>query len=111
MIDLQASDQAMSRRPHIRALLAEPPLGAYTLPILFAIAGLILAAIPLGPQLFGAGMDKDYPRWYEIGQVVLSGGDLHAVDMKTAFEFLYPPFAAVLIAPLCLFGPAVMILG
>ena len=89
--------------------VAKAPLGPYTLPILFAVVGLILAAIPLEPELLGNGMSMDYPLWYNVGRLILSGGDLHSLDANSTFAFLYPPFAALLIAPFCLFGRPVMI--
>jgi len=78
--------------------------------ILFIAASLILAAIPLAPELFGAGNDMDYPLWYWAGRQVLTGGDLHALDENKTFAFLYPPFAAVMLAPFSLFGRAFSIL-
>jgi len=83
----------------------KPPLGQRTLPILFAAANLILCALPLVPQLFGHGKGKDYPLWYHVGRLVLSGGDLYPKSGAT-FGFLYPPIAAVLLTPFSLFGPA-----
>jgi hypothetical protein len=88
---------------------ARPPLGRYTLPILFVAANLILCAVPLIPQLFGHGKGKDYPLWYQVGRLVLSGGDLYPKTGQI-FAFLYPPFAAVLLAPFSLFGRAFSIL-
>jgi hypothetical protein len=85
-----------------------PPLGARTLPILFVAANLILCALPLIPQLFGHGKSKDYPLWYQVGRMVLTGGDLYPRAGQT-FPFLYPPIAAVLLAPFSLFGRAVSI--
>jgi hypothetical protein len=88
---------------------ARPPLGRHTLPILFIVANLILCALPLVPQLFGHGKGKDYPLWYHVGRLVLTGGDLYPKTGQI-FGFLYPPFAAVLLTPFSLFGPAFSIL-
>jgi hypothetical protein len=85
---------------------AKPPLGPYTVLILFAAANLILIADPLIPELFGHGKGKDYPLWYGVGHQVLTGGPLYGDDRSGAFAFLYPPFAAVLLAPFSLFGKA-----
>jgi hypothetical protein len=52
----------------------------------------------------------DYPLWYWAGRQVLTGGDLHALDENKTFAFLYPPFAAVMLAPFSLFGRAFSIL-
>jgi hypothetical protein len=89
---------------------ATPPLGPHTLLILFAAANLILIADPLIPQLFAHGKGKDYPLWYGVGRQVLTGGPLYGRDASGAYAFLYPPFAAVLLAPFSLFGRAVSIL-
>ncbi|HXQ16278.1 MAG TPA: glycosyltransferase family 87 protein [Caulobacteraceae bacterium] len=83
----------------------KPPLGPHTLLILFVLANLILCALPLVPQLFLHGKGKDYPLWYQVGHQVLTGGDLYPKTGQT-FAFLYPPFAAVLLAPFSLFGRA-----
>src|SRR5271154_5450374 len=83
----------------------KPPLGPHTLLILFVIVNLILCALPLVPQLFLHGKGKDYPLWYQVGRQVLNGGDLYPRTGQV-FAFLYPPFAAVLLAPFSLFGRA-----
>lgn len=82
-----------------------PPLGPRTLTILFVAANVILVALPLVPQLFLHGKGKDYPLWYGVGRQVLDGGPLYR-DSGHGFGFLYPPFAAVLLAPFSLFGRA-----
>jgi Glycosyltransferase family 87 len=86
-----------------------PPLGPRTLTILFVAANAILVALPLVPQLFLHGKGKDYPLWYAVGRQVLTGGPLYH-DTGHGFGFLYPPFAAVLLAPFSLFGRAFSIL-
>jgi hypothetical protein len=93
------------------ARFAKPPLGPHTLLILFVVNALILVAIQLAPELFGAGKVMDYPLWLWAGRQVLTGGDLYAVGGQPNFDFLYPPTAAVLLAPFSLFGPAFSILG
>ncbi len=86
-----------------------PPLGPRTLTILFVVANVILVALPLVPQLFLHGKGKDYPLWYGVGRQVLTGGPLYH-DTGHGFGFLYPPVAAVLLAPFSLFGRAFSIL-
>jgi hypothetical protein len=81
-----------------------PPLGPRTLTILFCVANLILVGIPVGRALAGYGLHKDYQLWYGVGRLVLSGGDLYSADASGRFFFLYPPFAALLLAPLSLGG-------
>jgi hypothetical protein len=58
----------------------------------------------LGPELFGHGKTKDYPLWFWVGRQFLAGGDIYGGH----FRFLYPPFAAMLMAPLSLLGRAPM---
>ncbi|HEY2706582.1 MAG TPA: glycosyltransferase family 87 protein [Caulobacteraceae bacterium] len=79
--------------------------GARRLIALFIVANVILCALPLVPQLFLHGKGKDYPLWYQVGRQVLTGGDLYP-HTGQIFAFLYPPFAAVLLAPFSLFGRA-----
>ncbi|HWF78127.1 MAG TPA: glycosyltransferase family 87 protein [Caulobacteraceae bacterium] len=83
----------------------KPPLGPRTLTILFVAANVILVALPLVPQLFLHGKGKDYPLWWAVGHQVLTGGDLYH-DTGHGFGFLYPPFAALLLAPFAAFGRA-----
>jgi len=89
---------------------ATPPLGPHTLLILFVAACVILCADPLIPQLFGHGKGKDFPLWYGVGRQVLTGGPLYGKDARGVYAFLYPPIAAVLLAPFSLFGRAGSIL-
>ena len=84
---------------------SKPPLGPHSLAILFVLANLILCALPLVPELFGHGKGKDYPLWNQVGRLVLTGGDLYPRNGQS-FPFLYPPLAAVLLAPFSLFGRA-----
>jgi hypothetical protein len=90
--------------------LKDPPLGPRTLTILFVAANVILCARPLIPELFLHGKGKDYPLWYGVGRAVLTGADLYPTHGHP-FAFLYPPFAAVLLAPFSLFGRAFSILA
>ncbi len=93
-----------------RLVWAKPPLGPHTLTILFVAANVILIADPLVPQLFGHGKGKDYPLWYGVGHAVLTGAPLYGKDGSGGFAFLYPPFAALMLAPFALFGRAFTIL-
>lgn len=86
------------------------PLGPHTLLILFVATSVILGAVTLAPELFGEGRKYDYALWYWAGRQVLTGGDLYSSGEHGAFAFLYPPFAAVLLAPFSLFGRAFLVL-
>jgi hypothetical protein len=92
------------------AWLERPPFGPRTLVILFVAANVILCARPLIPELFFHGKGKDYPLWYGVGRAVVTGADLYPTNGHP-FAFLYPPFAAVLLAPFSLFGRAFSILS
>ena len=71
--------------------------------IMFALSCVVLAVFVLAPEVFGNGKTKDYPLWYWVGQQVLQGGDIYR-DKGVAFTFLYPPFAAILLAAPSYFG-------
>ncbi|MBA4189983.1 MAG: hypothetical protein C0467_18515 [Planctomycetaceae bacterium] len=55
------------------------------------------------------GGPKDYPLWYETGQKVLHGEVIYPVGQ--VFPFMYPPIAAILLAPLSVFGQLPMMLA
>jgi hypothetical protein len=50
-------------------------------------------------------LKKDYPKWYDAGQELLHRRPLYAVGKDGTFDFMYPPAAAALLAPLTLLGP------
>lgn len=98
------TDESLPVRPSDSGW-ARPPFGRWTPEILFAFASLLLCAWALIPQLFGAGKHKDYVLWYDVGRTVLAGRPLYVAGGQ-GFAFLYPPFAAILLAPFSLFGRA-----
>jgi hypothetical protein len=65
--------------------------------------------------------NKDYPLWYYTGRLVVEdrhvsdeNGEprlLYPPEKNKAFPFMYPPFAAILLAPLSLFGPTGMLVA
>ncbi|HYA73993.1 MAG TPA: glycosyltransferase family 87 protein, partial [Roseiarcus sp.] len=110
MTQSMARESAAKERVFAPGRTAKLPLGPHTLLILLVAASLVLAALPLAPELFGAGKTMDYPLWYWVGRQVLSGGDLYVPNENGAFGFLYPPLAALLMAPLSLFGRSFSIL-
>jgi hypothetical protein len=90
---------------------AKPPLGPRTLTILFVSASLIGAAFALIKPLLGHGHGfGDYATWYAIGQRVLTGGDIYSTEPDGALAFLYPPVAALVLAPFCLLGVEMLVL-
>ncbi|MGH6956174.1 MAG: glycosyltransferase family 87 protein [Caulobacteraceae bacterium] len=98
-----SDEAAMTAAPASR--WSRPPFGQRTNTILFVAANVILCALPLVPQLFLHGKGKDYPLWYGVGRVMLTGGALYPTNGHV-FAFLYPPFAALTLAPFSLFGRA-----
>jgi len=83
-------------------LLRFPSLRA-PLEVLFLFCCVVLTAFVLVPEIFGSGKTKDYPLWYWAGQQVLRGARLYPTDAR-AFEFIYPPLSAVLLAIPAWFG-------
>jgi hypothetical protein len=77
--------------------------------ILFALAATAFSAFPVVNLLRG-GTAKDYGLWYLTGLVVIYDVDLYPTDPGADFQFLYPPPAAVLLAPLSAAGRLPMIL-
>lgn len=71
---------------------------------LFAFAVCLALVDVLLPELAGGGKTKDYELWFRTGRAVLDGGDIYAGRDDGLLSFLYPPFAAVLLAPLALLG-------
>jgi hypothetical protein len=73
------------------------------LEVLFLFCCVVLTAFVLVPEIFGSGKTKDYPLWYWAGQQVWHGARLYPTDDR-AFEFIYPPLSAVLLAIPAWFG-------
>jgi hypothetical protein len=86
-----------------------PARGAGLLAVLFLIVSLVLLAQPLIPQLFGSGKDMDYLLWFKVGQRMLHDGPLQEDLVPGTFDFLYPPFAALLLAVPAYFGATAMV--
>jgi hypothetical protein len=68
----------------------------------FAFAVLVYAAIPIANDLLGKSI-KDYELWHDVGQHVLHGEQIYP-KRNSKFPFMYPPTAAVLLAPVSLLG-------
>ncbi len=54
--------------------------------------------------------NKDYRVWYAAGLTVLRGEDIYPPGGEQ-FPFIYPPFAAVVLAPLAAMGRIMMVAG
>jgi hypothetical protein len=81
----------------------------YLLAGLFLVASLALVAVPMVPELFDHGKGKDYPLWFTVGQRMLHGAPVYVAGQNGAFDFLYTPFAALLLAIPSYFGKATMV--
>src|SRR5215813_10057840 len=90
---VDSKDASVLRLPSLRAPLE----------VLFLFCCVVLTAFVLVPEIFGSGKTKDYPLWYWAGQQVLHGARLYPTDDR-AFEFIYPPLSAVLLAIPSFFG-------
>jgi hypothetical protein len=77
---------------------------------LFVLLILFLSFMPIRNTL--KGRPKDYDTWYNVGQAVLRGGDIYHKGPDGSFEFMYPPTAAVLLAPASALGqdPLIVVL-
>jgi hypothetical protein len=104
----ETGDALRAARESARATATR--LRPYALPALYVYASLILVAVPLVREWSGPTNKYDYPLWYWAGKQVLAGRDLYPTDPGAWFAFIYPPLAAVLLAPLCIFGFAFSIL-
>ncbi|MDR3469498.1 MAG: glycosyltransferase family 87 protein [Xanthobacteraceae bacterium] len=75
---------------------------------LFVLSSLALVALPVIPQVLGSGKHQDYQLWFVVGQRMLRGGPLQEID-NGVFDFLYTPFAGLLLAIPAYFGKTAMV--
>ncbi len=73
-----------------------------TMLCVFAGVLLVFGAIPIANALLGESI-KDYELWHQTGQRVLHGEPIYPAEMRK-FPFMYPPTAALLLAPVSLLG-------
>jgi hypothetical protein len=102
--NLDTADEPL-RVPSVRAFLLSLDRRVLAL---FLLAVCLSLADVLIPELFTGGKTKDYELWFRTGRAVLKGGDIYAGRDDGLLSFLYPPFAAVLLAPLALLGKPLM---
>ena len=69
---------------------------------LFGAVLLVFAAIPIANALLGESI-KDYELWHDTGQQILHGEQIYP-KRAHKFPFMYPPTAALLLAPISLLG-------
>jgi hypothetical protein len=66
--------------------------------IAFVTCAFIFTSFVFVPELFGSGKTKDYPTWFWVAERYATGQDFYVMQPGAEYEFLYPPFAALLIA-------------
>ena len=78
--------------------------------IIFAVVILGFSVVPV--RNYFRDHTKDYGKLYRTGQITLHGGDIYTKGKGETFQFMYPPTAAVLLAPLSALGllPFIVIL-
>jgi hypothetical protein len=101
----QDATRVLARAPAMPA----PRLWPRRVLIGFLVAAMVgFSALPIANQLLHPpGDNKDYDIWYKAGREVLEGSSLYSqreLAGKHVFEFMYPPAAAVFLAPLTAFG-------
>ena len=74
---------------------------------LFVAIVLVFSVVPLVNHFAGRGA-KDYALWYNTGQLIVHGQEIYPPRHHT-FPFMYPPFAAAMLAPVSLLGQAGLI--
>jgi hypothetical protein len=82
---------------------------ARVLVVLLALVSCFLVAWPLAPQLFGRGKGMDYPLWFSVGRRMLEGAPVYLTTFDGQFDFLYTPFAALLLALPSYFGKTALV--
>jgi glycosyl transferase family 87 len=98
------------------AVASRPPLGILDfvasldrrVVVAFGAVVCLFMADVLLPEFLAGGKTKDYELWYQTGRAMLDGRDIYAGRDDGLLSFLYPPVAAVLLAPLALLGKPLM---
>lgn len=69
---------------------------------LFITAAIFYAAFPIANNFLGKSI-KDYQLWHDVGEQVVRGEQIYPAG-DTKFDFMYPPPAALLLAPVSMLG-------
>ena len=69
----------------------------------FGLVLIVYGGIAIANALLPGKSIKDYELWYDTGQRVLHGEQIYP-NPKKRFPFMYPPSAALLLAPITLLG-------
>ena len=86
-------------RQGIDAIERRDPLVYQLTAVLFVILALSFSIAPIVNAVMGR-MNKDYDLWQRTGATVASGGSIYPTDPHRLFPFMYPPAAAVMMAPI-----------
>lgn len=86
-------------RQGIEAIENRDPLVYQFTAVLFAILAIAFSIAPIMNSSMGK-MNKDYDLWQRTGSIVASGGTIYPTDPHRLFPFMYPPAAAVMMAPI-----------
>jgi hypothetical protein len=101
-------DESVELLPVVTQLPAARDWPRRTLVGLLVATMIGFSVLPIANQLLHPpGDNKDYDIWYKAGREVLAGQSLYSpreLAGTRAFEFMYPPAAAVFLAPLTAFG-------
>ncbi len=71
---------------------------------LFALVVMTFSAIAIANALLPGKTIKDYELWHATGQQMLHGEAIYPEKRGAKFDFMYPPAAAALLAPVSLLG-------
>jgi Glycosyltransferase family 87 len=83
----------------IEAIESRDPFAYSLTAILFACLALAFSVGPMINTITGKP-NKDYDLWQRTGQTIASGGGIYPTDPQRLFPFMYPPAAAVMMAPI-----------
>lgn len=75
----------------------------------FLLVSLAFLVEPMVPEIFGHGKTMDYPLWFSVGQRMLQGGPVYLASPSGRLDFLYTPFAALLLAIPSYFGKTALV--
>lgn len=98
---MNQSEAGATRSPRLDRLNSDAAFRAMLW--LFVLALLVYGGIATANTLLPGKTIKDYELWFDTGQRVLHGEQIYPIR-QTKFPFMYPPTAALLLAPVSLLG-------
>lgn len=97
----RACKYGLARRV-IEAIETRDPFAYSMSAVLFVCLAVAFSVAPLLNSITGKP-NKDYDLWQRTGQTIASGGGVYPTDPQRLFPFMYPPAAAVMMAPVANF--------